>query len=47
MDETFNPGNYGIAIKIGNQDLLDYLNSFVRDLQSDGTLQQLKNKWNL
>jgi putative glutamine transport system substrate-binding protein len=47
MEETFNPGNYGIAIKLGNQDLLDYLNSFLSKLQSDGTLEQLKKKWNL
>jgi putative glutamine transport system substrate-binding protein len=47
MDETFNPGSYGIAIKLGNQELLDYLNSFLGELRSDGTLERLKNKWNL
>lgn len=47
MEETFHPGSYGIAIKLGNQDLLDYLNSFLSELQSDGTLERLKKKWNL
>jgi putative glutamine transport system substrate-binding protein len=47
MEETFHPGSYGIAIKLGNQDLLDYLNSFLSELRSDGTLEQLKNQWNL
>jgi putative glutamine transport system substrate-binding protein len=47
MEETFNPGSYGIAIKLGNQELLDYLNSFLSELRTDGTLEQLKNKWNL
>ncbi|GHV53330.1 amino acid ABC transporter substrate-binding protein [Deltaproteobacteria bacterium] len=47
MEETFHPGSYGIAVKLGNQDLLDYLNSFLNELRSDGTLEQLKNKWNL
>jgi putative glutamine transport system substrate-binding protein len=47
MEETFHPGYYGIAVKLGNQDLLDYLNSFVSELQSNGTMEQLKNKWDL
>ncbi|MDR0882734.1 MAG: transporter substrate-binding domain-containing protein [Candidatus Adiutrix sp.] len=47
MEETFHPGSYGIAVKLGNQTLLDYLNAFVRESQTDGTLEQLKHKWNL
>ncbi|MDR0578783.1 MAG: transporter substrate-binding domain-containing protein [Candidatus Accumulibacter sp.] len=47
MEETFHPGSYGIAIKLGNQDLLDHLNAFVAELKSDGTLDGLKKKWNM
>ncbi|MDR1913811.1 MAG: transporter substrate-binding domain-containing protein [Clostridiales bacterium] len=47
MEEAFNPIQYGIALKLGNQQLWDYLNNFVTKLQSDGTLDQLKQKWNV
>jgi putative glutamine transport system substrate-binding protein len=47
MEETFHPGHYGIAVKLGNRDLLDYLNSFLSELQSDGALEKLKTRWNL
>ena len=47
MEETFYPGNYCIAIKLGNQDLLDYLNVFLEELKTDGTLAHLKEKWDL
>ena len=40
LDPPFKPDYYGIAIRKGNQELLNLLNVFVRDLQSNGQVEK-------
>ncbi len=40
LDPPFKPDYYGIGIRKGNQDLLNMLNVFVRDLHSNGQVEQ-------
>jgi polar amino acid transport system substrate-binding protein len=40
LDPPFKPDYYGIGVRKGNQDLLNMLNVFVRELQSNGQVKQ-------
>ncbi|RUM34627.1 MAG: hypothetical protein DSY50_06190 [Desulfobulbus sp.] len=40
LDPPFKPDYYGIGIRKGNQDLLNMLNVFVRELQSNGQVEK-------
>ncbi len=40
LNPPFKPDYYGIGIRKGNQDLLNLLNVFVRELQSNGQVEQ-------
>ncbi len=45
LDPPFKPDYYGIAIRKGNQELLNLLNVFVRELQSNGQVEQFMGKY--
>jgi len=47
IEETFKPQEYGIASKLTNVGLADYLNAFIADMQADGSLEALISKWGL
>lgn len=47
LDETFKPQEYGIACKLANQELAAYLNDFIEEIKTDGTLSELVSKWGL
>ncbi|HFI0255904.1 TPA: transporter substrate-binding domain-containing protein [Streptococcus suis] len=41
MDFSFSASNYGIATKLSNTDLNDYLNSLIEEWTTDGSLQAI------
>lgn len=45
LDPPFKPDYYGIAIRKGNQELLNLLNVFVLELQSNGQVEQFMGKY--
>ncbi len=47
LEEGFKPQDYGIACKLNNQDLAKYLDDFIAEIKSDGTLDALIEKWGL
>lgn len=47
LDETFKPQDYGIVSKLSDKDLATYIDAFIAELKSDGTLQKLIEKWDL
>ncbi|MDR0936835.1 MAG: transporter substrate-binding domain-containing protein [Oscillospiraceae bacterium] len=47
IEETFAPQEYGIASKLENKELAKYLDDFIKDSKSDGTLDNLIAKWGL
>ncbi|MDR3244229.1 MAG: transporter substrate-binding domain-containing protein [Elusimicrobiota bacterium] len=47
LSETFDPQEYGIAIKKGNTDLLEIVNGIIRDLQKSGEMEKLLKKHQL
>jgi putative glutamine transport system substrate-binding protein len=47
ISETFKPQEYGIATKLENKDLAEYLDNWIKTAKSDGTLDQLTTKWGL
>jgi len=47
LDETFKPQDYGIVTRLSDKDLAAYIDGFIAELKSDGTLQKLIEKWDL
>lgn len=47
LDEKYAPQEYGIASKLDNKDLAEYVNSEVGKLKSSGELDKMIAKWNL
>lgn len=47
LDDKFSPQNYGIASKLDNKDLAEYLNDFIAEIKGNGELDTLYEKWNL
>jgi len=45
VDVPLTDEEYGIAVKKGNTDLLDKINAAITQFKSDGTLDQLVEKW--
>jgi len=45
LDPPFKPDYYGIAMRKGNQELLNLLNVFVLELQSNGQVEQFMGKY--
>ena len=44
-EELLTKENLGIAVKKEDLDLLLWLNTFIECVKTDGTLEQLKQKW--
>lgn len=47
VGDTLNAEQYGMAVKKGNTELLDKLNTGLANIQKDGTFDKLLEKWNL
>lgn len=47
IEETFKPQEYGIASKLSNTGLAEYLDTFITDMQADGSLEALISTWGL
>lgn len=47
LDERYTPQEYGVASKLDNKDLAEYVNGIVNDLKSSGELDKMIAKWNL
>lgn len=47
LDDKYSPQEYGIASKLDNKDLAEYVNSMVAQLKSNGELDQMIAKWKL
>ena len=45
LDEPFTEEDYAIAVKKGNQELVDELNKAINELKEDGTLQSILDKY--
>ena len=45
LDEPFTEEDYAIAVKKGNQELVDELNKAINELKEDGTLQSIIDKY--
>lgn len=45
LDETFEPEEYAIAIKKGNDDLTEDINRALAELRENGTMEQIENNW--
>ena len=45
IDEGFKPQNYGIAIALYNNNLARYLDSLLKQMKTDGTIDTLFEKW--
>ena len=45
LDEPFTEEDYAIAVKKGNQELVDELNKAINELKEDGTLQSIVDKY--
>ena len=47
LNEPFNHGEIGVLMQKGQDDLLQKVNATIRQMKSDGTLQQLHEKYGL
>lgn len=47
LDEKYSPQEYGIASKLDNKDLAEYVNGMVSQLKSSGELDKMIEKWKL
>lgn len=45
LDESFAEEEYAIAVKKGNTELLEKINTALAQLKADGTLDSIKNNW--
>ncbi|MFC4077419.1 basic amino acid ABC transporter substrate-binding protein [Salinithrix halophila] len=44
-DQSFEPEHYGIIVKKGNKELLGKINSGLKKIKKDGTLEKIRNKY--
>jgi len=47
LDAGFNPQQYGVATKKSNDKLAEHIDSIIAELEKDGKLRALKEKWKL
>ncbi|MDR1986227.1 MAG: transporter substrate-binding domain-containing protein [Treponema sp.] len=47
LPDGFDPQEYGIATKLGNDKLAAYLDTLIQTMQHNGTLATLRHKWGL
>ncbi|MHB1136345.1 MAG: transporter substrate-binding domain-containing protein [Coriobacteriia bacterium] len=47
LPEGFSPQDYGVASKLGTDDLRDFINDMLSDMTESGDMDELLTKWNL
>lgn len=47
LPDKFNPQDYGIAIKLDNKELAEYVDGIIVEMKDSGELDKLKSKWDL
>ena len=47
MDDRYNPQDYGVCTKLSNKDLAEKVNAIIGNLDKDGQLNTMKEKWGL
>lgn len=47
LEDYFFPSHLGVGVKKGNVELVDEINQFLAEITANGTLDELKFKWNL
>lgn len=47
LDDRYNPQEYGIASKKGNDELATEINKVIKDLKDSGELEKMINKWEI
>lgn len=47
LDDKFNPQEYGVCIKKGNDDLLEVVNEVINEMKDSGELDELIDKWGI
>jgi polar amino acid transport system substrate-binding protein len=45
VNDTLTNENYGVAMRQGEPDLLNWVNTFITYIKANGTWQELYNKW--
>ncbi len=45
LDESYGEEKYAVAVKKGNDELTEKINTALSELQADGTLDQIKSNW--
>ena len=45
LDDSFNPQEYGIAVKRDNDALVKYLDELMAKIQKDGRMEEILNRW--
>ncbi|MGM9572699.1 MAG: transporter substrate-binding domain-containing protein [bacterium] len=47
LDDRYNPQDYGVCTKLSNKDLAEKVNTIIGNLDKDGQLNKMKEKWGL
>jgi len=47
LPEGFSPQDYGVASKLGTDELRDFINEMLADMEESGEMDELLTKWNL
>lgn len=47
LPDKFAPQEYGIATKLSNTELAEFVNNILREMKTSGELDQLYEKWGL
>ncbi len=47
LPDGFSPQDYGVATKLGTDELRDFINEMLADMQESGEMDELLAKWNL
>jgi putative glutamine transport system substrate-binding protein len=47
LPDGFSPQDYGVASKLGSDELRDFINEMLSDMQESGDMDELMTKWNL
>ena len=47
LPDGFSPQDYGVASKLGSDELRDFINEMLSDMQESGDMDELLTKWNL
>jgi putative glutamine transport system substrate-binding protein len=47
LEEGFSPQDYGIASKLGTDELRDFINEMLAEMEENGEMDALLEKWGL